>query len=87
MLIVMKNDATESQIAAVSNIIRSMGFIPQPMPGIQRTTICVLGNKNRVDSSQIEMMDGVIEGHPCHQTVQAGIEGRQGADCGQGGVQ
>ena len=61
MLIVMKNDATESQIAAVSNVIRAMGFTAQPMPGIQRTTICVLGNKNRVDSSQIELMDGVIE--------------------------
>jgi 3-deoxy-7-phosphoheptulonate synthase len=61
MLIVMKNDATESQIAAVSQVIRAMGFTPQPMPGIQRTTICVLGNKTRVDSSQIEVMDGVIE--------------------------
>jgi 3-deoxy-7-phosphoheptulonate synthase len=61
MLIVMKNDATESQIAAVSEIIRAMGFTPQPMPGIQRTTICVLGNKTRVDSSQIETMEGVIE--------------------------
>lgn len=61
MLIVMKNDATESQVAAVGAVIRAMGFTPQPMPGIQRTTICVLGNKSRVDSSQIEVMDGVME--------------------------
>ncbi|MHB9027272.1 MAG: 3-deoxy-7-phosphoheptulonate synthase, partial [Candidatus Latescibacterota bacterium] len=29
--------------------------------GVQRTTICVLGNKTRVDSSQIEVMEGVVE--------------------------
>lgn len=61
MLIVMKNDATEAQVLAVADVIRSMGFTPQPMPGVQRTTICVLGNKSRVDSSNIEVMDGVME--------------------------
>jgi 3-deoxy-7-phosphoheptulonate synthase len=61
MLIVMKNDATESQVLAVSTVIRSMGFTPLPVPGVQRTTICVLGNKNRVDSSHIEGMPGVLE--------------------------
>lgn len=59
MLIVMKNNATSDQVAAVSAVIRSMGFTPQPVPGVQRTTICVLGNTGRVDSSQIEVMDGV----------------------------
>ena len=53
MLIVMKNDATVDQINAVSEVIRSMGFTPEPVPGVQRTTICVLGNKTRVDSYQI----------------------------------
>lgn len=61
MLIVMKNDATEAQLAAVGNVIRAMGLTPQPMPGVQRTTICVLGNKSRVDASNIEVMDGVLE--------------------------
>ncbi len=61
MLIVMKNDATPAQVAAVSAIIRAMGFTPQPMPGVQRTTICVLGNKTRVDASNIGVMDGVLE--------------------------
>jgi len=61
MLIVMKNNATESQITAVSNVVSSMGLTPRPMPGAQRVTICVLGNKTRVDSSQIEVMEGVIE--------------------------
>ena len=61
MLIVMKNDATVEQINAVSEVIRSMGFTPEPVPGVQRTTICVLGNKTRVDSYQIELMKGVKE--------------------------
>jgi 3-deoxy-7-phosphoheptulonate synthase len=61
MLIVMKNNATPDQVAAVAAIIRSLGFTPQPVPGVQRTTICVLGNTGRVDSSQIEVMDGVWE--------------------------
>jgi 3-deoxy-7-phosphoheptulonate synthase len=57
----MKNEATESHFHAVSTAIRHMGFTPQPMPGVQRTTICVLGNTGRVDSSQIEVMPGVWE--------------------------
>jgi 3-deoxy-7-phosphoheptulonate synthase len=61
MLIVMKNNATSDQVAAVAAVIRSMGYTPQPVPGVQRTTICVLGNTGRVDSSQIEVMPGVWE--------------------------
>ncbi len=61
MLIVMRNDATDDDIAAVSSLITDLGFTPQPVPGVQRTNICVLGNKTRVDSSNIEMMPGVKE--------------------------
>jgi len=61
MLVVMKNDATATQIEAVNSIIRSMGFLAQPVPGIQRTTICVLGNKSRVDDTKISVMNGVAE--------------------------
>ena len=61
MLVVMKNDATDEQIKAVGDVIRSMGFTPKPVPGVQREAICVLGNKSRVDSSHIEVMDGVKE--------------------------
>lgn len=57
----MDNGATAEQISAVSDYIRSLGFTPQPVPGIQRTNICVLGNKTRVDSSHIELMGGVKE--------------------------
>ncbi len=61
MLVVMKNNASELQIEAVNDFIRSLGFTPEVVPGIQRSNICVLGNKTRVDSSRIEMLDGVQE--------------------------
>ena len=61
MLIVMKNDASPAQVQAVESVVRALGFTPQPVPGVQRTTICVLGNKSRVDATQIEVMDGVWE--------------------------
>ena len=61
MLIVMKNDASVEQIDMICDVIKKMGYTPQSVPGVQRTTICVLGNKTRVDSSRIELMDGVKE--------------------------
>jgi len=61
MLVVMKNNASEEQINAVSDYIKKLGFSSQSVPGIQRTNICVLGNKSRVDSSVLEVLDGVQE--------------------------
>lgn len=59
MLILMKNDATDEQINAVVDKIKKMGFTPCPIPGAQRTAIGVIGNEGRVDSSQIEYLQGV----------------------------
>ena len=73
MLIVMKNNSTSDQVAA---IIRSLCFTPQPVPGVQRTTIFVLGNKSRVDSSQTEVMDSVRE--IIHVTGQFELVPREG---------
>ncbi len=61
MLVVMKPEAVEESIAAVCRIIESMGFTARPVPGVQCTTVCVLGNNSRVDSSQIEVMPDVLE--------------------------
>lgn len=61
MLVVMRNDASEEQCGAVADVIRSMGYSAERVPGAQRIAICVLGNKSRVDSSYIETMDGVKE--------------------------
>ncbi len=59
MLVVMKNDATEAQVQAVISEIESMGLRGVPMPGAQRTAVCILGNKGPVDDSRLLVMDGV----------------------------
>jgi len=59
MLVVMKNDATEAQVQAVIREIESMGLRGVPMPGAQRTAVCILGNKGPVDDSRLLVMDGV----------------------------
>jgi acetolactate synthase regulatory subunit len=41
MLIVMKSDATDSQVEAVLRVIEQLGFRGHPMPGATRTAIGV----------------------------------------------
>ncbi|MEO5826120.1 MAG: 3-deoxy-7-phosphoheptulonate synthase [Gemmatimonadales bacterium] len=61
MLIVMKQDATPDQIAAVVDKIEGLGYEARPMPGRQRTTVGLVGNDGRVDSSVIDGLPGVAE--------------------------
>ncbi len=61
MLVVMKNDATEEQVQAIIKEIENMGLRGVPMPGAQRTAVCILGNKGPVDDSRLLVMDGVKE--------------------------
>jgi 3-deoxy-7-phosphoheptulonate synthase len=61
MLVVMKNDASEAQVQAVIREIEGMGFRGVPMPGIQRTAVCIIGNTGPVDDSRLLVMDGVKE--------------------------
>jgi 3-deoxy-7-phosphoheptulonate synthase len=61
MLVVMKNDATEAQVQAIIREIESMGLRGVPMPGAQRTAVCILGNAGPVDDSRLLVMDGVKE--------------------------
>lgn len=61
MLIVMKQDATAGEISGVVSLIQSMGYEARPMPGRQRTTVGLVGNDGRVDSSTIEGLAGVAE--------------------------
>lgn len=61
MLILMKNDATEAQIQLVVKKVKSMGYVACPIPGTQRTAIGVIGNEGRIDSSQIEVLNGVLQ--------------------------
>jgi 3-deoxy-7-phosphoheptulonate synthase len=61
MLVVMKNDATEAQVKAIISEIESMGYRGVPMPGVQRTAVCIVGNQGPVDDSRLRLMEGVKE--------------------------
>jgi 3-deoxy-7-phosphoheptulonate synthase len=64
MLVVMKNDATDAQVATVIKEIEKMGYRGVPMPGAVRTAICILGNKGPVDAGLLLAIDGVKEAIP-----------------------
>jgi 3-deoxy-7-phosphoheptulonate synthase len=59
MLVVMKNDATEAQVQAVIQEIAKMGYRGIPMPGIERTAVCIVGNKGPVEDSGLLALEGV----------------------------
>ena len=61
MLIVMKSDATDSQIETVLRVIEELGFKGHPMPGATRTAIGITGNQGAVDPSHFENLAGVAE--------------------------
>ena len=61
MLIVMKSDATDSQIESVMRVIEHLGFKGHPMPGATRTAIGITGNQGAVDPSHFENLAGVAE--------------------------
>src|SRR5205823_15119322 len=61
MLIVMKADASASQVEAVLRVIEELGFKGHPMPGATRTAIGITGNQGAVDPSHFENMPGVAE--------------------------
>jgi len=61
MLVIMKNDATDEQIKAVIKHIECLGFRGLPVPGAQRTAVCIVGNQGFVEDSQLLALDGVKE--------------------------
>ena len=61
MLIVMKHDATDSQVETVMRVIEELGFKGHPMPGATRTAIGITGNQGAVDPSHFENLAGVAE--------------------------
>src|SRR5881628_2698504 len=61
MLIVMKADATDAQVAHVCDVIGELGFKPHPMPGATRTAIGITGNPGAVDPTRFENLPGVSE--------------------------
>ncbi|MGI9055282.1 MAG: 3-deoxy-7-phosphoheptulonate synthase [Pyrinomonadaceae bacterium] len=61
MLIVMKQDATDSDIERVVEVIEKLGFRPHAMPGAARTAIGITGNQGAVDPTHFENLQGVAE--------------------------
>jgi 3-deoxy-7-phosphoheptulonate synthase len=61
MLIVMKPDATETDIRRVVQTIESLGLKAHPMPGSNRTAIGLTGNQGAVDPSPFADLPGVAE--------------------------
>jgi 3-deoxy-7-phosphoheptulonate synthase len=64
MLVIMKNSATAAQVQAVIREIESMGYQGIPIPGAQRTAVCIIGNKGPVEDSRLLALDGVKETVP-----------------------
>jgi 3-deoxy-7-phosphoheptulonate synthase len=61
MLVVMKPHATEAEVEAVVERIRTLGLTPHPIPGAQRVAIGVTGNKGGIETAQFETMPGVAD--------------------------
>lgn len=61
MLIVMKPDATESDIERVVEMIEKLGYKPHEMPGAGRTAIGITGNQGSVDPAHFENLSGVAD--------------------------
>ncbi len=61
MLVIMRQGSTAEQCDAVEDAIRGMGFTPLPVPGANRTAICVTGNKGPVESALLNQLPGVVE--------------------------
>ena len=61
MLIVMKPDATLSDIERVVEVIEALGFRGHTLPGETRTAIGVTGNRGSVDPAHFENLPGVLE--------------------------
>ncbi len=61
MLVVMKPDATQPEIDAVVEKIRSLGLTPHPIPGAQRVAIGITGNKGGLEPDQFQALPGVAD--------------------------
>src|ERR1700691_1189454 len=64
MLIVMRAQATEQDIAQVCARIQSLGFRAHVMPGAERTAVGITGNHGPVPAEEFEGLPGVAEAIP-----------------------
>jgi len=61
MLIILRKDCTVEDCARVEEAVRRLGYKPLPVPGADRTAICVTGNKGPVDAAAFNHLPGVLE--------------------------
>jgi len=61
MLIVMKPDASQSEIERVLEVIEALGFRGHALPGENRTAIGITGNRSAVDAAHFENLSGVAD--------------------------
>jgi 3-deoxy-7-phosphoheptulonate synthase len=68
MIVVMKHDATVSQISGVIKSIEALGLKPRPSRGPEQTIIGVLGGKDIHQLSEIREMPGVEQVVPINKS-------------------
>jgi len=61
MIIVMKNNATSSQIEAITQRVADAGLRTVPIQGTNRTVLGVVGSIHGLDPRTIELEEGVLE--------------------------
>jgi 3-deoxy-7-phosphoheptulonate synthase len=61
VLVVMRAQATEAEIAGVCEKIEQLGFRPHVMPGATRTAIGITGNPGAIDPCEFDYLPGVVE--------------------------
>ncbi|HET9594006.1 MAG TPA: 3-deoxy-7-phosphoheptulonate synthase [Anaeromyxobacteraceae bacterium] len=61
MLVVMKPHATQAEVEAVADKIRSLGLTPHAIPGAQRVAIGITGNKGPLEPELFCSMPGVAD--------------------------
>ncbi len=78
MLVVMRPDATEEDVARVAARAREIGLTPHPMPGAQRTAIGLTGNEGPIDPAHFQDLPGVRECIPVSRPYK--LVSREGKD-------
>ncbi|RCK77342.1 MAG: 2-keto-3-deoxy-D-arabino-heptulosonate-7-phosphate synthase I beta [Ignavibacteriae bacterium] len=61
MIVIMKTDATKSDVEAVKEKICALGFKANEVPGVNRIGIVITGNKSPVNPELFLNMSGVLE--------------------------
>jgi 3-deoxy-7-phosphoheptulonate synthase len=64
MLIVMRLDASREEIERVKAKVKSLGYLPHEIPGVQRVAIGITGNPGKVDPEHFLNMTGVVDAIP-----------------------